>query len=97
MLVIDGNIHPIFNEQSQNRHIRNGVGVMADGNIVFVISRQPVTFYEFAQVFKVRFQCQNALYLDGAISDMYLPSRGFDSPNGRFAGIIAVYSKPNNP
>lgn len=90
MLVVNGDIPEVFNSNSSNRHIRNGVGVMNDGNIVFVLSKQPVTFYEFAEVFKNRFQCQNALYLDGTISQMYLPELHLTGTGGNFAGIIAV-------
>ena len=91
MLVVDGKIHPAFNPKSTNFYIRNGVGVMADGNVIFIMSEQPVTFYEFAQVFRDRFKCQNALYLDGAISKMYLPGHKLLDTKGKFAGMIAVF------
>jgi uncharacterized protein YigE (DUF2233 family) len=90
MLVINGKIHSVFNPNSTNRYIRNGVGVRADGRIVFVISKEPVTFYEFAQVFKDRFLCTDALYLDGAISQMYMPLLELNNQGGGFAGIIAI-------
>ena len=93
MLVIDGKIHEKFNEQSNNFNIRNGVGVLPDGNIVFVLSRGHVSLHEFASVFRDRFKCRNALYLDGAISRMHLPDYGFPDTGGMFAGIIAVVKK----
>lgn len=75
MLVIDGNIHPKFDPNSTSVKIRNGVGVdCQDDKIHFVISDTPVTFYQFADVFKNTLQCQNALFLDGGIaSALYAP------------------------
>lgn len=91
MLVIDGLIHPKFNKKSPNALVRNGVGVMPNGNIVFILSESDVTFYEFAMLFLKGFNCQNALYLDGTISRMYAPKlHKLDKFNGAFAGIIAI-------
>ncbi len=93
MLVVDGKLHPKFDRKSKNSYIRNGVGVLPNGKILFVISEQPVTFYEFAMFFLMGFDCSNALYLDGAISKMYTPSIGKTEKSGEFAGIIAIYKK----
>jgi uncharacterized protein YigE (DUF2233 family) len=71
MLVINGAIHPRFSTDSDSRKIRNGVGVCADGRAVFAISEVPVTFHEFARLFRDRYKCQNALFLDGSISALY--------------------------
>jgi uncharacterized protein YigE (DUF2233 family) len=74
MLLIDGKIHPSFLRNSSNLNIRNGVGVIKGAwksRCVFVISDEPVNFYEFSSLFKYVFRGQNALYLDGAISKMY--------------------------
>ncbi len=73
MLVIDNQINPVFNKNSQSKYIRNGVGIDQNGDIIFVISNQAVTFYEFASIFKDKLKCNHALYLDGAISEMYVP------------------------
>lgn len=91
MLVIDGVIHPEFRENSLNQTIRNGVGILPDGRIVFIISTEPVNLYEFAQIFRDGLGCKNALYLDGAISKLYLPQLKLQSLGGDFAGMIAVY------
>lgn len=93
MLVIDGKIHPEFNKHSNNFTTRNGVGIMDDGNIVFVLSDQPVNFYEFAILFRDGFGCKNALYLDGTISQMYLPEKNLTDKWSQFAGIIAISTK----
>lgn len=75
MLVIDNKIHPKFNPDSTSLKFRNGVGVCDDGNIQMVNSDQPVTFYQFASLFKDTLQCPNALFLDGGIaSALYAPT-----------------------
>lgn len=74
MLVIDGQIHPKFNPDSTSLKIRNGAGVCTDGRIQFVSSEVPVTFYDFAALFKDDLSCPNALFLDGGIaSALYAP------------------------
>ena len=52
MLVIDGQIHGTFKKGSTNLNIRNGVGILSDGNALFAISKVPVNFYDFAMFFK---------------------------------------------
>ncbi|MEC5209128.1 uncharacterized protein YigE (DUF2233 family) [Psychrobacter sp. PL15] len=75
MLVIDDAIHPQFNPDSTSLKFRNGAGVCTDGSIQFVNSDEPVSFYEFAALFKDNLNCPNALFLDGGIaSALYAPS-----------------------
>jgi uncharacterized protein YigE (DUF2233 family) len=90
MLVIHGAINSNFTKGSQNVYIRSGVGLTGDGNIVFAISNEAVNFYDFASLFKEKLQCNNALYLDGAISKMYLPEIGRNELGGSFGGMIGV-------
>jgi len=90
MLLIDDNIHPAFNEGSKNLHIRNGVGIAADDAVVFAISNEPVNFYDFATLFKERYGCQNALYLDGFVSKCYLPELKRKDTGGNFGVMIGV-------
>lgn len=74
MLVIDGALHPAFKAESTSYHIRNGVGVSADGKTAwFAISDTPVTFDLFARFFRDQLGARNALYFDGSISRMYAP------------------------
>lgn len=74
MLVIDNQIHPKFNPNSTSKKLRNGAGVCNDGAIKLVISDEPVTFYEFASLFKDQLGCPNALFLDGGVaSALYSP------------------------
>lgn len=75
MLVINNEIHPQFNPNSASAKLRNGAGICSDGNIQFVNSDEPVTFYQFAALFKDDLKCPNALFLDGGIaSALYAPS-----------------------
>jgi|CXWL01.1.fsa_nt_gi uncharacterized protein YigE (DUF2233 family) len=74
MLVIDGALHPNFSINGESRVVRNGVGVRSDHQAYFVISAGPVSFGRFARFFRDRLQCQNALFLDGAVSSLWAPS-----------------------
>ncbi len=88
MLVIDGNLHPAFLPDSTSRYIRNGVGTDQDGGrAVFAISNFPVTFYEFAELFRNHLGLPNALFLDGNVSRLHAPSLG-RSDMGRLMGPI---------
>lgn len=89
MLLIDGEIHPAFKKGSTNFNIRNGVGILPDGSVLFVISKQEVNFYEFADFFK-SMNCRNALYLDGFVSRVYLPEESWTQLDGNFGVIIGV-------
>jgi len=73
MLVTNGNIHPKFNLASNSKRIRSGVGIINSQKVAFVISHKPVNFYHFAKLFRDYMGCNNALYLDGAISQMHIP------------------------
>ena len=92
LLVIDGSIHPAFTEGSKNTHIRNGVGILADGRLLFAMSKKRINFYDFASFF-LQNGCKNALYLDGFVSRTYLPSKKWQQDDGNFAAIIATTSK----
>jgi len=86
MLVIDGIVSSSINPKSQSRYIRNGVGILKNGETVFAISAIKVTMYEFAEYFK-SIGCKNALYLDGGVSMLY-PFRY--KYNSKFGVIITV-------
>lgn len=89
MLVIDGEIHAAFKKGSQNLNIRNGVGILPDNNVLFVMSKEPVNLYDFAMFFK-DMGCKNALYLDGFVSRTYLPEQNWLQTDGNFGVIIGV-------
>ncbi|SCY20602.1 Uncharacterized protein YigE, DUF2233 family [Flavobacterium anhuiense] len=92
MLIIDGKIHPDFKEESKNVNIRNGVGILPDGKVVFVLSKKDVNFYDFAYYFK-SLGCKNALYLDGFVSRAYIPSEKWIQTDGNFGALFAVTRK----
>lgn len=95
MLVIDGQIHPKIQPDGTSLKIRNGVGVRNAHTAVFAISRDPVSFYEFASLFRDKLACANALFLDGTISNLYAPALGRTLqwlPVGPMLGV----TEPNN-
>ncbi len=93
MLVINREIHSAFTPNSSSKYIRSGVGLIDPYTLVFIISNEPVCFYDFASVFKEVFYCENALYLDGAISRMYIPKLNRQELGGDFGGMIGITSK----
>jgi len=92
MLLIDGEYHPILNPDSESLYIRNGVGILPDGKVLFALSTERLTFYEFATFFKEK-GCQNALYLDGFVSKAYIPEKGLEQLNGQLGILIGVTVK----
>ncbi len=87
MLVINNEIHPQFNPDSSSIKLRNGAGVCRDGSIQLVNSDEPVTFYQFAELFKDELGCSNALFLDGGIaSALYAPS--IDKQDKKEMGVM---------
>ncbi len=92
MLLINGQIHQAFKKGSENVNIRNGVGILPDKTIIFVMAKQEINFYDFAMYFK-KLGCQNALYLDGHVSRAYLPSQKWMQLDGDFGALIGVVSK----
>lgn len=70
LLVRNGVLHPAINAESTSRLLRNGVGISGD-TVMFVISEQPVNFYELATYFRDELRCPDALYLDGVVSSLY--------------------------
>jgi uncharacterized protein YigE (DUF2233 family) len=91
MLVRRGALARQFDAASRSRLVRNGVGVRADGTVVFAIADDGVSFHQFATAFRDELRCENALFLDGTISQLYggpgtrLPSRWRE-----FAAIFVV-------
>ncbi|EAQ03804.1 hypothetical protein OB2597_11191 [Pseudooceanicola batsensis HTCC2597] len=91
MLVIDGELHPRFLSDSTSRYIRNGVGVNAEGTKAwFVMSELPVTFHEFASVFRDMLGAPQALYFDGNVSRLFSPQIGRNDLGLRMGPIVGV-------
>lgn len=87
LLLVEGQINPRLNPHSTSLRIRNGVGVKENGELLFVMSRQFVSFYDFARYFQQQ-GCRMALYLDGAISGLYLADQNLHY-DGFYGPIIA--------
>ncbi len=90
MLVIEGQLHPVFQEGSEHLHIRNGVGIDAQGKVVFAISNNKVNLFDFSMLFKEKLHCKNALYLDGFVSRAYIPQLKREELDGNFGVMIGV-------
>ncbi len=91
-LVLDGQVHPEFRENSTNLAYRSGVGVSPDGRTVYLALSWTLTnFHDFATLFRDELGCQDALYLDGQISRLWVSGDGEpDAFAGPFAGIITA-------
>ncbi|HEX8179355.1 MAG TPA: phosphodiester glycosidase family protein [Pyrinomonadaceae bacterium] len=90
LLVRNGALHPAINAASTSRLLRNGIGISGD-TIMFVISEQPVNFYELAIYFRDELHCPNALYLDGVVSSLYstdLQRKDSRADLGPIVGVI---------
>ena len=89
LLIANGVINKQFNASSQNKNIRCGVGIFTNQKnekfLVFCVSNNPVTFYNFAQFFHAKLKCNNALCLESGncvIGLPYLPYTGEYNSNG---------------
>lgn len=91
-LLLSGGVrHPKFTNGSPNKKLlRNGVGLDAEGKVVFVIATagQEVNFWDFAGVF-LALGCKDALFLDGDISHMSVNPAGPVASN-RFGAMFVV-------
>jgi uncharacterized protein YigE (DUF2233 family) len=87
MLVINSRINPKLTK-SESRYIRNGVGILKDGRVLFVISKTTVTFQEMAAYFLSQ-GCVSASYVDGAVSEVWRPGETPEFP-GEFAVMAGV-------
>ena len=98
MLVIDGEVNKDFKPESPSLYVRNGIGVKSPNEVYIVISRDEVNLYDFASVFRDNLHCRGALYLDGCVSQMYLPGDGSYVPDGRrcdkeLVGMLGVLKR----
>jgi uncharacterized protein YigE (DUF2233 family) len=93
MLVIGGQLHPDFKTDGASRYVRNGVGACKARPAMFVISDAPVSFGKLARLFRDELDCPDALYLDGAVSSVWLPSQGRMDGAFPLGAIIVVSSR----
>jgi uncharacterized protein YigE (DUF2233 family) len=94
MLVINGRLHPRFDRGSASLKARNGVGVRADGKVIFAISQGEVSFAAFARLFRDGLNCPNALFLDGgSASSFYAPSLNSHGNILSLGPMLAVFER----
>ncbi|MGL4674885.1 MAG: phosphodiester glycosidase family protein [Wohlfahrtiimonas sp.] len=92
MLIIDGKMHPKFFPSSDSLKYRSGVCVK-DNKTYFAVTQNPINFYYFAKFFQDELGCNDALYLDGTLSQLYYQGKIYGAPfwNVRpYVGIWAV-------
>lgn len=89
MLVHNNTINTLFTPGSTNTNVRNGVGILPNGNAYFAMSTYPVSFYDFAKHFKEK-GCSEALYFDGFVSRSFSPQQNYRQLDGDFGVIIGL-------
>ncbi len=94
MLVIDGKINPLFLPDSQSKKIRNGVGIR-DNKLYFVISKNRVNFYNFAKFFQGNLKVEQALYLDGSISSLYMQKNNQNDQQFQMGPMVGWVDESN--
>lgn len=98
LLVLDGEVNQNLKPDSRSVYVRNGIGVKSPNEVYIVISKDEVSLYDLASVFREQLQCRNALYLDGCVSQMYLPVRDRYIPEQRrcekeLVGLLGVVKR----
>ncbi len=93
MLLIDGQLHPRFSEDGDSLKVRNGVGIDPQGRAVFAISNGAVSFGRFARLFRDRYRCRDALFLDGSVSSLWFPEAGRSDGGIPLGPMIAVFDR----
>jgi uncharacterized protein YigE (DUF2233 family) len=78
----------LFPEGSDNRVVRNAACTLTAGKFALVKSRFPINFHDFARQLPDTLSCQDALYLNGSISQLYPHDHGSSGPS--FAVIIGA-------
>tara|TARA_R110002096_G_scaffold4501_3_gene21053 strand:+ start:7089 stop:7823 length:735 start_codon:yes stop_codon:yes gene_type:complete len=97
LLLHQSRIHPAFRAGSTSRLLRNGVGVNREGKIVFLATERSekgqINLHTFARLF-LEWDCPNALYLDGDISEFYdRETHPEIQTTTSFAAIFAIVKK----
>ena len=78
LLLTGAQVHPAIRKNSSNRLVRNAVGVTVDGMVWLAISEEPVSFHEYATLFRDDLGCPDALFPDGVVSRLHAPGWGRD-------------------
>lgn len=94
MLLINGAMHPSIQDDGPSRLIRNGVGIRGPQKAFFAISEDPVSFGKFARLFRDALDCTDALYFDGSVSSLWVPSKNREDKAAPFGPMVIVRDKP---
>ena len=102
MLIVDGEINPAFDSESQSEKIRSGVCAPSPRKVVFAVSETPVTFHRFASLLRDEVGCRDALFLDGTLSQLWTRATGYVGAPAvmlkPYVGMFAVFAdKATNP
>lgn len=98
LLVIEGEVNRDLNPNSQSLYARNGIGVKSADEVYILVSEDEVNLSDFASVFANHLHCRNALYLDGCVSQLYLPLSDSYIPGQRrcekeLVGLLGVVKR----
>ena len=89
MLVIDGKLHPRFLTDSSSATFATA-SASRRGSVVLAISEEPVTFHEFARLFRDVLDAAGALPRR-SVSRLWAPGigrRDFGRPLGPILGVV---------
>ncbi len=95
MLVINGELHPAIDPDGTSHKTRNAVGVDAAGRAHFIISEAPVSFGKLARLYRDVLRVNNALFLDGSVSQMWDPAKGRMDRGSPIGPMIIVRERNN--
>ncbi|HEX2591640.1 MAG TPA: phosphodiester glycosidase family protein [Rhizomicrobium sp.] len=93
MLVVSGKLHPRITKDGPSKNIRNAVGIRDAHTALFVISNTPVSFGRLARFLRDGLGCPDALYLDGAISSLWVPSQRRRDQGAELGPMIVVLER----
>lgn len=93
MLLINGKINHKFLPTSSSEYTRNGVCTTPQGRLYFFTTNNSPSvtsnFYQFARAAQ-KIGCDNALYLDGSISKLYIAGENSIHHFPHYVGILTV-------
>lgn len=90
LLLRAGALHPLRGDSTV---ARNAVAVCPDREVALVFAPRGASIRELALFIRDVLRCPDALYLDGTISGLRVPSARV-SRDGRYVGILAVTPRP---
>jgi uncharacterized protein YigE (DUF2233 family) len=102
VLLWEGRVHPQFSPTGTSRLYRNGIGVVAaTGEVVLAMTEVPQkalpNMHMFAEFFRAQ-GCENALFLDGDISEIYVPGvPALERLSSNELGAFLIVRREKNP